>query len=485
MSEAPTPQEAASSESESQLEHLFDKQWAQMSPETRALVSNPGILHEIKRDLDIPVAGEDGAKLTLFLTCCSCGWERPLGLALLGGSGSGKSHLISSVLKYFPDSSVKHLTRVTGAYLDRLQTNLNGKILWVEELVGAEAGFGQLRISLSEGGLVLGTVQRDSKGNLTSVEITTQGWPVFVTSTTAPIIGDKELENRLLIRSLDESEEQTRKVLKHEAESFQRGWSARWKPNAAIRSLFDVSNLSPLPVTLPFAADVADLFPSKRTESRRDLPKLFQLTKISGWLHQWQRSIIRDEKYGGSHILADFLDLKYALEIAGPSISESLQRRPHHMTAILDLFTSEHPLWTPQAARLKLGLSLNRTRSLLNALMELGFVGRQEEKRPFEYFRNESAPNPEGLFDFNQLLDSWSPDRLQEWLKSEEFTIRLKRPDPTYVSSLYGLGAPSSLTEPSTGTIPQMVPPSSSSHQLQLPASSTHETPHTTETPET
>jgi len=183
----------------------------------KALLNSPSLLYQIKKRLDKDIEGEDENKLLLFIIANTSLMNTPLGAIVTGNSSGGKNHLTRNVLKHF--DNVEEVSRITEAAPDRLGQDFTNKILMVDELRGAEKSQASLRVWISEGRLRLLTTTRDDNGKITTEVIETNGVPCFITTTTSVTI-DEELLNRLFIISIDETQEQTRKIMRFEAKQF-------------------------------------------------------------------------------------------------------------------------------------------------------------------------------------------------------------------------------------------------------------------------
>src|SRR2546427_2983554 len=185
---------------------------------------DPNLLGFIKEKyLDPEITGEDNQKLLLFLVACSCVTSNPLSCIVKGPSGAGKSHLVNRVLDPFRKMGhVIEFSRITPAYLENMAkkdpnhaVDLTGKIIFVDELRGIQSSQAP-KLLISEGRLRLGTVSE----NRQSIEIEVKGTPSIITTTAQPALEDPEFENRVIPIQIDETEDQTRAIIQHTAESF-------------------------------------------------------------------------------------------------------------------------------------------------------------------------------------------------------------------------------------------------------------------------
>jgi hypothetical protein len=315
--------------------------------------------------LDRKISGEDKNKLLLFLICVSALTKNALSAIVKGLSGAGKSHLVNRVLDIFRKMGmVIEFSRITGAYLENMaskdhppkpqrrgdiddtyeerllewknalrRVDLTGKILFIDELKGIQNAQAP-KLLISEGRLKLGTVI-----NGEPVEIEVKGSPVIITTTTLAVLDDPEFENRVIPVQIDESEEQTKRVLEHEAEHYEDPAEdlTEYKKDQALIELF--SQLKPYQVANPFARKLADDYPKKNIEARRDYRKLISLCNVVTWLYQHQR--VHATKGLDIVVVADLKDVEKVKELALGPLRESLAGVSPYEDKILDFLKEE------------------------------------------------------------------------------------------------------------------------------------------------
>src|SRR5262249_1648529 len=156
-----------------------------------------------------------------------------------------------------------------------------------------------IRTLLSEKQLVFETVEKGADGLLKARTIKKDGPTGLITATTIPRL-HPENETRLLSLSLDESEEQTRKIKTAAAGKYQDD-----------REVVDLApwinaqrTLTPVKVVIPFARYLAEHTPDSPLRIRRDFKKLLSLIEASATLHQYQRNHVNNDKIEAN--LADY-----------------------------------------------------------------------------------------------------------------------------------------------------------------------------------
>lgn len=282
-------------------------------------------------------------------------------------SSSGKSWLVNRVLDLFrPIGVVIEFSRITPAYLENMASknrapkplpeknesdsdyldrvekwknqartiDLKGKILFIDELRGIQNAQAP-KLIISEGRLRLGTVDV----NRQSVELEVTGTPTIVTTTTQAALEDPEFENRVLSIEVDESEDQTKRIIERHAERFADPAEdlSEYQREKAIVEFFN--NLRPYKVANPFSTLIGKDYPTKNVEARRDFPKLFGLANSLTWLNQKKR---RKAKKGLElFLVTDLADIEKIREIGLSSLRESLAGYSEKEDALLEVFKNE------------------------------------------------------------------------------------------------------------------------------------------------
>jgi len=397
-----------------------------------ALARDPALLYRIKLELDEKIFHENPAKLLLFIACTSSMTKRPLSAIITSESAAGKSTLLHAVIVYFPN--VEYFTRITPASVDRMGNDLTGRILVVEEMRGADAAQGTLRVAISEGKLRLLTTERDEKGKIVIREIETEGTPVFLTTTTSTVI-DWETQTRLLVISLDESTEQTKGVMEYEAQEFEDVAPA--KEERSKLSSF-LATLQPDDVLIPFASQLVDCFPSKKLSARRDFKKLLHLIAIITFLHQHQRLRVRKRKQPLQYrLVATPLDLRYAIQIAGESLRQNVAGLPARVLSLLQYFKEGEPQTTRSIAHAGRISQRTARRWLGEDLVQAGFLTVDETGKEHLYYLAEQEGNGFSLRIPSEVL-FWDDKETKDWLNRQQFDVLSDPGVPTFVDPFTG-----------------------------------------------
>jgi len=396
------------------------------------LLQDPSLLFKLKQELDRYIIGEDESKLLLYLICASSFTKFNLSAIITGSSSSGKSWLKKNVLQYF--GNVLSYTRVTGAAPDRLGKSLVGKILDVEELRGSEAAQPTLRIAISEGRLSLLTTARNPEGGITTEEITTEGTPTFITTCTSPDIDD-ELLNRLFMISLNESKEHTKEIIKFEAEKYHRLGDVEdaEKPNMLFGAI--INELLPITtVEIPFLEFLAAKFPlpegkERACGPRRDFKKLVYLIGIVAWLHQKQRVIVEKTGILDRCVVASPVDFQLVWNLCETGFLQTLYRLTKRHEEVLSCFKSDSIKTTGEVAA-ETGYSENRARDYLRGLVYRGYLAEDDSQKTHKYMLKQEKKLQGTIAEFVASLNGFEENRLEEWLKHQNYKIVFKPLSP-------------------------------------------------------
>ncbi len=287
---------------------------------TRNLMSI--ILDHVER---MGVVGERDLTCALYLVMTSRILKSPLAAEVIGESSAGKSFAINTVGKLFPDECVLKAHRLTPKALDHIPY---GRLKHCAVIAGersrntsdeqAEATR-SLREMLSDGVLRTAIPEKDKKGRHLTVYKESPGPISYVESTT---LGTTEIfdedKTRMLFLCADESEQQSRNILKRQADDALNPSGDDTERNIITLHHTAQRLLKPAIVKIPFSMDLIDSMPTKKPESRRAFSHLLNLIRASAILHQYQRD--RD----GDIVIADIQDYAIIYEYLSDAIGRGL-----------------------------------------------------------------------------------------------------------------------------------------------------------------
>ncbi len=238
------------------------------------------------------VVGERENSILVYLAITSQHGEEPISLIVKGDSSGGKSHLVHTTTKLFPEASHLDFTSMSERALIYDPRSYSHKTLVIFEVHGQGNEFLNyiIRTLMSEGQIRHLTVEKTDEG-LKGREIVKQGPTNFITTTTSPE-GHAENETRVWSILVNDSEATTTGVLRLEAERvagrFVSPPTERWQ---TLQEWLQCAGAHH--VVVPFAAVLAEKLPARPLRLRRDFARLLLLVQTCAMLHQEQRE--RDE----------------------------------------------------------------------------------------------------------------------------------------------------------------------------------------------
>ena len=277
--------------------------------EAIAFLRKPNLLERMDKLVEQSgVIGEENNRALLFVSATSYK-TNPLHVLVQGSSGSGKSHLINAIKDCLPSEEVINLTRVTSKSFYHYQGNdLVNKAIVIQDFDGldedAQLAF---REAQSAKHLSSSTVFKDKFGNLQSqVKTVNAHFSSMVATTRAEVYFDNM--SRSVIIGVDESEEQTRRIISYQNRKIA-GLIDQDKEQEAKGLLQNCLRvLKPYKVINYFADKI--LLPIEAKMLRR-LNEQFQLFVMQvAFLNQYQRK--QDEQ---GRVIATKEDLKLATEL--------------------------------------------------------------------------------------------------------------------------------------------------------------------------
>jgi energy-coupling factor transporter ATP-binding protein EcfA2 len=261
------------------------------------------------------VVGEEKNRLFLFGIASTYKMENTLHALIQGTSGSGKTHLLATIMDFMPPEDTINLTRVTeSSFYNYGEHELSNKLIGMEDFDGleekAELAFSEL---MSKGMISSSTSgKNEHTGQIAAYVKTVFGPIASLSATTKGEIYEDNMSRCFLI-SVDESQEQTMRIIKYQNQRA--AGRINKKQETEIKEFLRncMRLLKPLEVVNPFA-DKIDL--PKEAHKIRRLNDLFQsYVKQVTLLNQYQR-----KKDVQGRLITDKEDVKTAIEIMFDSI---------------------------------------------------------------------------------------------------------------------------------------------------------------------
>lgn len=279
----------------------------------KALAGQPDILSVFAGNLERSgIVGEDRLAKTIYLAVTSRMLKRPVSVAVKGPSSCGKSATTQGTLKFFPPSAFYELSSMTPKALLYSPESFVHRMLVISELDGLNGKFATylVRSLLSESRIKYETVVGGQP------ELLEKNGPTGLILTTTKIQWHPENETRMLSLSIDDSPEQTKRVLM--ATALQDRQAVEMAPWHALQEWLALSERR---VAIPFATCIPNLIPDNLPPRvRRDFPALLSLIEAHAILHQATRQ--RDEN---GQIVATLADYAAVRELVVDAMAHALQ----------------------------------------------------------------------------------------------------------------------------------------------------------------
>jgi len=411
-------------------------------------INDPNLLETISKKYESKIVGENENIKTLVCSIVSKDLPKELrfSIIILNQSTTGKSYFLNNVLQPLQSSGdIIDFTDFTEAYFKRAHDNVNGKIIKIEQLERKDdmgrLTFERLKHLQTEGRLRFGNVESNEKGKRAPIEFEIVGIPVILTTATSSNI-DPETENRFFIMGLDESEKQTDKIIDYDLDRVSTiNPDQKWQNNIIqleeiYKELKHAAHVVE-DVKIPFSHKIKNFLP-RILSIRRDLLKILGLTCVLAFIHYKNRDRLMNKEaehlptstYGDTEelhkavIIARPDDLKQAIEIAGNTIIQTLNKATHktmELNAVLKkLYTEKNTaIAKPEAYEGVTVADLQKTtgwpettvRDHLRTLTENGFVLANYEEKPYRFHSLEKK-----FSDFKITNMLFSDREYQDWI---------------------------------------------------------------------
>jgi hypothetical protein len=436
---------------------LSPKKALAVDEKTRAaaeeFLADPAMLYRIKADIDKRYVGMDDTKLLSFILNCSCATPKDYtNQTVMGESSVGKSALMNATLDYVPPEWFEKVGRLTPTALDYLGDQ-DFKLLWIQEMRGAEGAAPSIRLSSSsDEGTEIWVTERGENGAFSTSKYEIPGRS-FVTTTTEMTIHHEDA-TRSWLMSIDASERQTVSILTHIAEKAEYNDDLKealglldTSITAVVQEAMRRVNFD-VPVLIPYAKSIINevCLSTKNVRIRRDFQKMLGLVKVVTLLFQRQRPILSvGEK---TFVLATPRDLVIALRVGWLSLRDTMsgidQRQREVLKAAVEMTNTGTGI-TCNTLGVKMNKSSEWARKQLKELIGLGEMDVDKTSKEHIYYLRSG----EGVYQV-QTSPNWTS------LVSVALTGLYAFPDslpttPTGVQWVREINEDGSLIDPLTG----------------------------------
>lgn len=272
------------------------------------------------------VIGEQVNRLLMYIIFTSRKTNNPLHCISLGSSGVGKTHLQSKVAELIPEEDKVEITVLSAnAFYYFNRTELQHKLILIEDLDGAESVLYPLRELQSKKRITKTVVHKDARGNTKTIHLTVEG-PVSVAGCTTQESIYEDNSNRSFLLYIDESSEQDSRIMNYQ----RRASAGKLNEQDEIDARELLKNvqrvLKPIKVINPFAEYLE--LPQSVFKPRRTNSHYLQFIEAITFYKQYQREQQVNEETGEVFIETTIEDIEEANEL----ITEVLLRKSDTLT---------------------------------------------------------------------------------------------------------------------------------------------------------
>ena len=382
---------------------------AALAERASRLRDSDDVLAELDNELHADgFAGDAAVPRFVFLNLCTAfldvgrdGLTERMGSVKVDGpSSSGKNYAVDAAVAYVPDGRVIRITGMSQKALVYGDEPLERKFLYFPEGAGirddSDAAI-YLRSLLSEGEIRYEVVYTQPGAPPEATTIVRSG-PTAAIITTSAVRLDRDLDNRLLRVTIDDSEDLTRQIIERHGERAARGGTPT-RDRYEWHALYEWILLqAPIHVRIPFAPRIAAAIPAKAVRLRRDVQTVFTLTAAHAALHLDSRPPDTDgyvvatrADYDAARNLVDAILGANVEQVAPPWAQETWE-------AVRPNVWEEGITYAALGRRLGIGTDAARTRAL--RLIEQGQIVNLESrwKQPARLVRGDKLPAGAGGF---------------------------------------------------------------------------------------
>ena len=249
------------------------------------------------------LVGEDQNALVVYLCAISRLMPRPLSVFVKGSSGSGKNHLVKSVLTFIPESEIREITTSSSASWSYQGDDLRNKLVYLQEENSASGNVHPTRLLISEGKLIRQVTIRQNGGWVSQRQVT-QG-PVACLSTTTKNEMEVDDESRHISIWIDESQQQTKQIIHsmiHGQKKLEPKLIAAWQN---IHS--DFKERAQIPVRVPSWMEVvAEWTDVKTLRARRYFQSFLDACAVVAMLRSFRHAAPVDNRQESSIRFSDY-----------------------------------------------------------------------------------------------------------------------------------------------------------------------------------
>jgi hypothetical protein len=368
-----------------------------------SLAQEPNILAAFEKAVRAcGVVGEERNAKLIYLAVTSRILDEPVSLVLKGLSSSGKSFTTETVLKFFPKAAYISMTAMSERALIYMKEDFKHKTLVIFEAVALREQRDKnesnltayfVRSLLSEGRISYPVTVRDkNEGFVTKIIVKEGPTNVILTTTATELHGENE--TRMLSLPTNDTQEQTKAVMRRLAENGSRA-SINEEWHQLQSWLMDAAGHD---VVVPYAAYLAEKIPPVAVRLRRDFKAVLRLIETHAILHQSTRPRDQDGRIVANR--DDYLAMRGLVAdlIAsgvGATVSQTIRQTVNAVSEINQSKEDKEVKGaTVREVALRLKLDRSATQRRIQAARDRGHLVNLEEKRgqPARYAIGDPLP---------------------------------------------------------------------------------------------
>ena len=282
---------------------------AEKQKQTLEFLSHPNLLEEIDKQIEkAGIAGEETNRKLLFLIASTYKMYTTLHCMIQGASGSGKKHLINTIVQCFPSEDVLTLNRATSkSFYHYNKEELLDKLVVIQDLDAFDKQACYAFKELQRGNINSATTYKDKYGNLSSAIKNIRSHFASMSSTCKAEEYTEQMSHVMVLR-VDESNEQTKRIIERQNRKLAGHIDSNEEQQARIILQNCIRTLKPFEVVNPYADKIH--LPLEAKEQRKLNDHYQAIVRQIILLHQYQR-----EKDFKGRLIATPTDLEMASNI--------------------------------------------------------------------------------------------------------------------------------------------------------------------------
>lgn len=293
------------------------QEFEQSEEEQRAAkkyLQNKNLINQLQKDLQqIGILGEDENALILFLAMASHNYQNPFSVLCLAKSGIGKSYLLKKLSDCLPQGTFTFHTQISENalfYFDSSQ--IDGKVLFVEDLQWTEQMLFPLATLQTQGRLIKTRATKDKDGMLHSTTFEVAGKLCLIACAYSETNYDG-LSLPFLCLHLNHSPAQDENIMNYQKQckagliNYTDIQQIQRRLQCVIATLQNISIINPYATLIHLPDDIP--------HPRKTLLLLLNFIDIITFFFQYQRENITDKSTGEIFIKTHPADIELAFKL--------------------------------------------------------------------------------------------------------------------------------------------------------------------------